>query len=106
MRPPRPAVKRARRLRKILTLPEGLLWRILRPRDFDGPRIRRQHPEGPYVLDFYCEDARLCIEVDGQSHGFGDQPCRDEIRDQYLAVRGIRTLRLSAQLVLSDIDSA
>ena len=89
-----------------MSLPEALLWRQLRPQAFDGPRIRRQHPEGPYVLDFYCDSAKLCIEVDGAAHATEDRPQRDEARDSYLLLRGIRTLRLPARLVLSDMDVA
>jgi len=96
----------AKTLRRKLTLPEGLLWRAIRGRKLDGLHFRRQHPIGPYVLDFFCDSAKLAIEVDGQSHGFGDRPERDERRDAWLAEKGIRTLRLSAELVLHDVDDA
>ena len=89
-----------------MTLPEVLLWRNLQPRNFDGQRIRRQHPFGPYTLDFYCDSAKLCIEVDGQGHDFGDRPDRDALRDAWLDEHGVGTLRLSAKLVLTDMDSA
>jgi len=98
--------KRARSLRQALTLPEGLLWRVLKTRGLCGLHIRRQHPIGPYILDFYCHKARLCIEVDGYAHGTGDQPRKDDRRDRWLAEQGIRTLRLRAGLVLEDIDAA
>jgi very-short-patch-repair endonuclease len=96
----------AKTLRRKLTLPEGLLWRAIKGRKLDGLHFRRQHPIGPYVLDFYCDSAKLAVEVDGQSHGFGDRPERDERRDTWLADKGIRTLRLSAELVLHDLDDA
>ena len=89
-----------------MSLPEGLLWKRLRNRQFDDFWIRRQHPIGPYILDFYCDEAKLAIEVDGHSHGTEDRPERDARRDAWLEVRGIRTLRLRAQLVLSDMDVA
>ena len=98
--------RRAKALRQTLTLPEGLLWRAIKGRRFDRLHIRRQHPIGPYVLDFYCHSARLCIEVDGYAHGTGDQPLRDARRDRWLAQQGIRTLRLRAGLVLEDVDVA
>jgi very-short-patch-repair endonuclease len=103
---PRGLVTRARRLRKTMSLPEVLLWKQIRPNVFDGPHIRRQHPFGPYTLDFYRDAAKLCIEVDGEGHGFGDQPERDEQRDAWLLGQGIRTLRLPAKLVLFNMDSA
>jgi very-short-patch-repair endonuclease len=96
----------AKQLRRKLSLPEGLLWRALKGRKLDGLHFRRQHPIGPYVLDFYCDSAGLAVEVDGQSHGFGDRPQRDERRDAWLAGKGVRTLRLSAELVLRDVDDA
>ena len=50
-----------------MTKPERLLWWALR-RKQTGFHFRRQHPAGPYVLDFYCDTARLCVEADGVSH--------------------------------------
>jgi len=61
---------------------------------------------GRYVLDFYCEAARLCVEVDGQGHDAADRPARDAARDDWLAGQGVRTLRLPASLVLDDLDAA
>jgi very-short-patch-repair endonuclease len=98
-------VRRARELRKRLSLPEGLLWRCIRPREYPGLKFRRQHPVGPYILDFYSDEHRLAVEVDGCSHGVGDRPQHDERRDAWLAKQGIRVLRLPAQLVLSDMDA-
>ena len=96
----------AQRLRQALTLPEGLLWKALKARRQEGLHFRRQHPLGPYVLDFYCAQARLCVEVDGDSHGAADRPERDAARDRWLASKGIETLRLRAGLVLEDLDAA
>jgi very-short-patch-repair endonuclease len=86
-----------------MTLPEVVLWQQLRQRP-DGLKFRRQHPAGPYVLDFYCDQARLCIEVDGSVHGMGDNAQVDEYRDVWLAEAGIRTLRISANDVLKNLD--
>ena len=96
----------AKHLRRRLTLPEGLLWRAIKAGKLDGLKFRKQHPIGPYVLDFYCDASRLCVEVDGGSHGFGDRPGRDEQRDAWLKAKGIRTLRIPASLVLGDVDDA
>ena len=60
-------VKLARKLRSEMSLPEVLLWRELRLRP-GGYKFRRQHPAGPYVLDFYCAALGLAIEVDGMAH--------------------------------------
>jgi len=67
-----------------MTLPEVILWTALRGGGPNHPAFRRQHPIGPYVLDFYCAKARLCVEVDGGSHSMGDQPRRDARRDAFL----------------------
>ena len=88
-----------------MSLPEVLLWRAVRS-DATGVRLRRQHPVGPYIVDFYCAEARLAVEIDGASHHHGDAPQHDERRDAWLAGQGIRVLRLSAALVLSDMDAA
>jgi very-short-patch-repair endonuclease len=96
----------AKILRRKLSLPEGLLWRALRAHKLDGLHFRKQHPIGPYILDFYCDSQKLAVEVDGQSHGFGDRPERDDRRDAWLAAKGVRTLRISAELVLHDVDDA
>ncbi|MFN9849411.1 MAG: endonuclease domain-containing protein [Alphaproteobacteria bacterium] len=96
----------ARQLRGAMSLPEVILWQAIRSRKVNGLRFRRQHPFGSYVLDFYCPEFRLCLEVDGASHGLGDRPLRDDIRDARLAAQGIRTLRMSAELVLHDVDDA
>jgi very-short-patch-repair endonuclease len=86
-----------------MSLPEVVLWKQLRLRP-DGLKFRRQHPAGPYVLDFYCEAARLCIEVDGAAHDFGDNPAADQHRDAWLASTGIRTVRIVARDVLHNLD--
>ena len=67
------AIGKARQLRRSMSLPEVLLWRELRKRP-GGLRFRRQHPAGPYVLDFACLDARVALEVDGEAHGLGCEP--------------------------------
>ena len=96
----------AKFLRRRLSLPEGLLWRAIKGAKADGLKFRKQHPIGPYVLDFYCDAVRLCVEIDGGSHGFGDRPQKDAQRDTWLPGKGIRTLRMSASLVLDEVDDA
>jgi very-short-patch-repair endonuclease len=102
MRAPSKTIARARRLRRTTTLPEGLLWRVLRGAHLANLRFRRQHPVGPYILDFYCPSARLAVEVDGAGHDFVQRALQDERRDQWLARQGIRVLRLRAVDVLDD----
>ena len=93
----------ARKLRRKLTLPEVLLWRELRKRP-SGFKFRRQHPGGPFVLDFVCMYAKLAIEVDGEAHNRGTNPTRDEARDAWLMNQGYRTLRIAARDVLGNLE--
>ena len=67
MRAPPETIADARRLRRSLSPPEARLWGRLRARAPGTPVFRRQHPVGPYVLDFYCGKARLAVEIDGMS---------------------------------------
>jgi very-short-patch-repair endonuclease len=94
--------KKARKLRRDLSLPEKLLWVRLRGAEV---RFRRQHPTGHYVLDFYCPAAKLAIEVDGAAHNFGDRPQRDERRTEWLNHQGIEVARIPARDVLRDPDA-
>ena len=96
--------RNARKIRRKMTLPEVILWHALRQRP-NGLKFRRQHPTGPYVLDFFCSDARLAIEVDGESHSRGDRPQRDAARDEWLLSQGIDTLRIPAVDLLKDADA-
>ena len=101
----RPAtlVDRARDLRADATLPERLLWTRLSGRQLDGLKFRRQHPLDPYVLDFYCAEAKLAVEIDGEAHADPGRAAQDRRRDAYLLDRGVRTLRIPARQVLDDI---
>ena len=94
------ATRSARKLRRAMTLPEVILWQVLRQRP-NGLKFRRQHPSGSYVLDFFCADARLAIEVDGEAHSRGDRPTGDAKRDEWLSTAGIAT----AVNVLKDVDA-
>jgi very-short-patch-repair endonuclease len=94
----------ARRLRGAMTPPEIALWLALR-RNEAGLRFRRQHAAGPYVLDFYCAPAKLAVEVDGEAHNRGDRPRRDEARDAWLVLQGVRVMRYPASEVLSKLDA-
>jgi very-short-patch-repair endonuclease len=104
MPPRRQTVVKARELRRTLSPPELALWQWMRMRP-GGFKFRRQHPTGPYILDFYCASARLAIEVDGNSHDFAVQIAHDERREAWLRSQGLSVLRFKALDVLGDIDS-
>src|SRR5690606_30266280 len=93
-------VSRARKLRRTMSLPEVLLWRILRQAEIG---FRRQHPCGPFVADFYCAAAKVIIEIDGTAHDRGDRPERDGARNDWLRERGYRVMRVPARDVLADV---
>jgi len=83
-----------------------MLRRRLRERASGKPVFRRQHPIGPYVLDFYCAKARLAIERDGASHDLGDHPQRDQRRDASLKAHGITVVRIPVNDLTGRIDEA
>jgi very-short-patch-repair endonuclease len=87
-----------------MSLPELLLWGQLRGRGLTDLRFRRQHPIGPYILDFYCASAALCLEVDGYSHDSAERIEHDRVRTLWLEARGIRVLRFPAAEVLENLE--
>ena len=101
----RPVVYRARKLRRDQSLPERMLWQSLRLRP-RGLKFRRQHPIGPYVVDFCCLSLRLVVEIDGAVHDMGDRPATDDERTRFLKENGYRVLRVSAARVMADAAGA
>jgi very-short-patch-repair endonuclease len=96
--------EKARRLRGEPTLVETRLWSKLRGGQIDGHSFRRQHPAGAYVLDFYCPELRLAIELDGGQHNFDRHALSDRRRDNWLAERGVRTIRFWNVDVLQNLS--
>ncbi len=94
--------QRAKRLRRALSLPEVILWDCIRARRLNGLRFRRQHPLGPYVLDFFHAEGRLAVEVDGAHHDLPEQMNHDLRRDRWLAEQGIRVMRIAASDILDE----
>lgn len=94
---------RARSMRSAPTPSESLLWLALR-RQALGVRFRRQVPIGPFVVDFFCLEVSLVVEVDGGSHR--GHELRDAARDRVLAALGLRVLRLDADAVVRDLPRA
>ncbi len=91
---PDPLRSRARELRAEQTDAEQYLWQLLRDRRFGDHKFRRQHPVEPYVLDFYCHEQKLAIELDGGQHNEDAHARRDAVRDAFLTAQGIRVLRI------------
>ncbi len=97
-------IQRARKQRQEMSLPEVLLWQVLRGSP-EGIRFRRLQPSGQLVSDFFCHKAGLVVEIDGESHNRGDQPEFDAKRDAWLQSNGLTVLRIAARDVLKDMDS-
>ncbi len=90
-------------LRSHATPAEAVLWKMLKGRNADGMKFRRQQGIGPYVLDFYCPELRLCVELDGSSHDYKYE--YDEQRTKFLQKQGIRVLRFRNDQVWQGIYS-
>ena len=97
------AMRKAKRLRREMSLPEVLLWNRLRGKPM-GVKFRNQHPSEHYIVDFYCAAKHIAIEIDGIAHDMGDRPVRDEKRDAKLRSWGIEVVRIAAAEVLRDAD--
>ena len=84
---------RIRELRKNATDPEKLMWSLLRNRGVHDAKFRRQHPVASYILDFYCHEAKLAIELDGSQHLEENKANYDEERTKLLEEQGIKVIR-------------
>jgi very-short-patch-repair endonuclease len=93
----------ARLLRKNMTDSEKLLWERLKGKQVLGMRIRRQHPIDIFIVDFYCHDARLVIEIDGDIHK--EKVEYDDGREAEIEKYNLKVIRFSNDEVMSDIDT-
>ena len=94
---------RARELRKNPTDAERVLWRHLRRRQLAGHSFRRQHPIGRYIVDFFCFEKRLVVEIDGGQHS--TQASYDAERTAWLEADGYRVMRFWNNQVLGELES-
>jgi len=90
-------------MRREPTFPEALLWSRLRGGKFGGLRFRRQHPVGPFIVDFYCAATKLAIELDGLSHE--EREKYDESRTRFLEAAGLRVIRFTDDEVLQNLEN-
>ncbi|HOD15319.1 MAG TPA: endonuclease domain-containing protein [Spirochaetota bacterium] len=95
-------VQLARDLRNNLTECERLLWERLKRKQVAGCKFRCQHPIYRYILDFYCHEKHLAIEIDGDVHK--DRKDYDDYRDEFIMSMGIKTLRFSNRNIKQNID--
>jgi len=95
----------ARELRKKQTPAESVMWELLRDRRLMNMKFRRQHQFGDYIVDFYCHDYKLVIELDGGVHNSDGQKKHDHKRDAYLASMGITVLRFRNEEFLAKPET-
>ena len=102
----------AKHLKRAATPAGQLMWQLLRNRQRCGAKFRREYVKEPYILDFYCPEAKLCIECDGLPHFTPEGIAIDQRRTVWLNAQGIEVLRftsqeieLDTQRVLHDIDT-
>src|SRR5215813_690959 len=94
----------ARELRQQKTEAEVVIWELLRSRRLAGKKFRRQHPVGCYVLDFYCHEVSLAVELDGGQHNTDPARRHDARRTKFLESRGIHVLRFWNNEALDDLE--
>ncbi len=94
-----------RRLRAEQTEAEAALWQLLRNRKLIGEKFRRQVPISRYVVDFYCHERKLVVELDGAIHENPDQQLHDQNRDTFLHSLGLRILRFSNEEALGTTQA-
>ena len=96
-----PTLVKAKRLRRDLTDAERKLWSILRSRQFEGVKFRRQQPIGPFIVDFVCQEQRLIIEADGGQHADSNSGAS---RTRSLESKGYRVLRFWNNDIVENLD--
>jgi very-short-patch-repair endonuclease len=90
-------------LRSRLTPAEAFLWSYLKSKQLEGRKFRRQHSIENYIVDFYCPEEKIAIELDGQVHEFEMQHHKDKVRDLRLDELGIKVLRFENQFVFDQL---
>ena len=98
------AVVTARELRRTSTEAEEHLWDALRGRRLKGLKLRRQHPNASFILDFFCVERQVAIELDGSVHDSPSHQHYDTARSDFLAERGIRVIRFTNDDVINDLS--
>lgn len=102
---PQLIISRARELRKDMTPAEVELWKHLKNKQLLGLRFRRQHPIDIFIIDFYCHQLKLVIEIDGEIHNNPENQAYDTKRTTKLERYGIKVIRFNNEEVFEDIDN-
>lgn len=94
--------QRRRQLRQQQIPSESKLWMLLRNRQYRGLKWRRQHSIGWYILDFYCSELRLAIEIDGETHLAPGRDVRDAQRQRWIKQQGITVARFLSNDIINN----
>ena len=97
-------IEKRKHLRKNLTSAEATLWLCLKNKQLNGKRFRRQYSFGNFILDFYCPEVKLAIELDGKDHFTAVGVVKDLNRDEFLKEHGITVLRFENKLVFEQLE--
>ena len=97
--------ERRQGLRNKPTEAEAQLWKVIQHSKLEGRKFRRQHSAGYYILDFYCPEERLAIEIDGDSHEKDESRLYDKSRTEFLESKRIRVLRFKNDEVYNNLES-
>lgn len=93
-----------RSLRNDSTAAEATLWQGLKKSQLQGRKFRRQHSIGPYIVDFYCPDEKLAVELDGEVHTDPGRQDYDAEREAFLREQGLRIVRFENREVFEDVE--
>ena len=96
--------ERRRELRRNMTPAEARLWKYIRRRQIKGKKFRRQFSVGGYILDFYCPECKLAVELDGASHDSEFKQKYDKERTRFLNAAGIKVIRFKNIEILKNLD--
>jgi very-short-patch-repair endonuclease len=95
----------AKQLRERMTQAELLMWDALKNKQYKGYKFRRQHPIHKFIVDFYCHELKLIIEIDGKYHDSEEQKNKDLDRTELLRFQGLREIRFTNEEVINNIGS-
>lgn len=101
---PESSFVKAKALRKDETQAEKILWAKLRNNQLKGYKFRRQHPIGLYIVDFYCHQLKLVIEIDGDYHNIQEQIEKDKERTQNLETDGLQLIRFTNKNIMENLE--
>ena len=98
-------ISRTKKLRRDGTSAEKLLWEIIRDRGVSGYKFRRQHPIRYFIVDFYCHEARLVVELDGDIHEISEIKEYDKNREEIIRELGLHVIRFTNEEVFSQPEN-